>query len=314
MPDFGIFIPQVAISFDDLLARALEAERLGLHSMWVYDHLYSPGLPTTPSLEGWTLATALLARTTTLRVGHLVLNNNFRHPALLARMATTLDVISGGRLELGLGSGSYAAEHDEGGFPWGSFAARTERLREALEIITAMFSGGSAAFEGAHYRLSGLTNAPPPVQQPRPPIHVGGAGARTLPLIARYADVWNVPTYAVGSWDERNADLERECDAIGRDQRTIRRSLEAVLVVAEDEPALAEATERAQRRYAGPGWGLNEGGFIGTPEHVAERISAFADRGVSLFVFFPSDRGAGDMMALLAERVIPLVRTRAATG
>jgi alkanesulfonate monooxygenase SsuD/methylene tetrahydromethanopterin reductase-like flavin-dependent oxidoreductase (luciferase family) len=311
---FGIFIPQVGIEFDDLLARAQRVEELGIDSLWLYDHLYSPGLPATPSMEGWTAATALLARTSALRVGHLVLNNNFRHPALLARMATTLDRISNGRLDLGIGSGSYAPEHEEGGFPWGPMAERTERLREALEIITAMFSGAPTTFSGAHYRVAGLTNVPPPVQQPRPPIHIGGAGPRTLPLIARYADVWNVPTYAVGSWDERNANLARECEAIGRDPATIRRSLEAVLVLGEDEAALAEATQKAERRYAGAGWGLKEGGFIGTPDRLVERIGDFVEKGVSLFVFFPSDRGAGDMLSLLAEEVIPRVRRPAGSG
>src|SRR6185437_7200619 len=114
---------------------------------WIYDHLYAPMLPGEPAFEGWTLATALLARTTTMRVGHLVLCNNFRHPALLGRMATTLDVISGGRLELGLGSGSYPPEHQEAGIPWGSFGERSERLGEALEILTRMFAGPRTTFE-----------------------------------------------------------------------------------------------------------------------------------------------------------------------
>ena len=99
--ELGIYIPQVALDFDALLSRARTCEELGF-SFWLYDHLYTPGLPDQPALEGWTLATALLAQTTTLHVGHLVLNNNFRHPALLARMATTLALISGSRLELGL--------------------------------------------------------------------------------------------------------------------------------------------------------------------------------------------------------------------
>src|SRR5436305_7416148 len=129
---FGIYIPQVAFSYDDLLTRARHCEQLGIDRFWIFDHLYAPGLPGAAALEGWTLATALLANTTSLRVGHLVTCNNFRHPALLARMATTLDVISDGRLEFGLGSGSYEQEHHEAGLPWGSFGERSERLGEAL--------------------------------------------------------------------------------------------------------------------------------------------------------------------------------------
>src|SRR6202030_2286366 len=125
--DIGVIVPQVRLGYDELLYKARRGEALGLHSFWIYDHLYAPMLPTQPAFEGWTLATALLANTSTLRVGHLVLCNNFRHPALLAKMATTLDVISNGRLELGIGSGSYEAEHQEAGPPWGSFAERTRR-------------------------------------------------------------------------------------------------------------------------------------------------------------------------------------------
>jgi alkanesulfonate monooxygenase SsuD/methylene tetrahydromethanopterin reductase-like flavin-dependent oxidoreductase (luciferase family) len=166
----------------------------------MYDHLYAPGLPAQPSLEAWTLATALLARTSRLRVGHLVLCNNFRHPAVLAKMATTLDVISGGRLEFGISSGSVPDEHEQAGLPWGSPRERSERLGEALEIITRMFAmpattgpvtaGPTTTWAGKHYAVRDFPNLPPPVQQPRPPVHVGGAGPKlTLPLVARYADV-----------------------------------------------------------------------------------------------------------------------------
>src|SRR3954469_23526053 len=110
--EFGIYLPQLAIGFDDLVARALECERLGFDSLWLYDHLYAPGMPQAPSFEAWIAATGLLARTSRLRLGHLVNCNNFRHPVLLAKMATSLDVISAGRLEFGIGSGSIAEEHD----------------------------------------------------------------------------------------------------------------------------------------------------------------------------------------------------------
>ena len=120
--DFGIYVPQLAFGYDDVLGRARLCDELGISSLWLFDHLYGPELPDTPAFEGWTLATALLAQTTRLRVGHLVLCATFRHPALLAKMATTLDVISGGRLELGIGSGSYEPEHERAGIPWGTFA------------------------------------------------------------------------------------------------------------------------------------------------------------------------------------------------
>jgi alkanesulfonate monooxygenase SsuD/methylene tetrahydromethanopterin reductase-like flavin-dependent oxidoreductase (luciferase family) len=302
----GIYIPQVAATFDELLDRVVACERLGIDSFWLYDHLYAPGLPQHDALEGWTVATALLARTTTLRVGHLVLDNNFRHPALLAKMATTLDVISNGRLDLGIGSGSVGLEHDQGGFPWGTLAERTERLAEGLEIMTRMFTGEPTTFEGRWYQVHDVPNLPAPVQRPRPPIHVGGVGPKyTLPVVARYADVWNVPTYGLGVWREREPALVAECERIGRDPTEVRRSLEAVMVIAADEAGLAEVRPRAERRYAGPGWGLEEGGFVGTPPAIVDRIGAYIEQGVTLFVFFLADRGERDMMQLLAEEVMP---------
>jgi alkanesulfonate monooxygenase SsuD/methylene tetrahydromethanopterin reductase-like flavin-dependent oxidoreductase (luciferase family) len=304
--EVGVYIPQVSVTFEQLLARALLCEQLGYDSFWVYDHLYAPNLPGNDALEGWTLATALLARTTRLRVGHLVLDNNFRHPALLAKMATTLDVISGGRLDFGIGSGSYEPEHGEGGFPWGPLVERSARLEEALEIITRMFASERTTYDGQWYHVRDLPNLPQPVQQPRPPVHIGGIGERyTLPLVARFADVWNVPTYGLGVWRERGATLDAACDAIGRDPATVRRSLEAVLVVTDDDHALVDATARAERRYAGPGWGLAEGGFVGTPPAIVDRIGELMDEGMSLFVFFLADRGERDMLHLLAEEVIP---------
>jgi F420-dependent oxidoreductase-like protein len=304
--DFGIYVPQLAFGYDDVLARARLCEELGISSLWLFDHLYGPELPDTPALEGWTLATALLAQTTRLRVGHLVLCATFRHPALLAKMATTLDVISAGRLELGVGSGSYEAEHERAGIPWGSFAYRSELLGETLEILTRMFRGEPTTFDGEHFRLADLPNLPPPVQLPHPPIHVGGVGERrTLPLVARYADVWNVPTYALAELEHKREVLAAECERIGRDPSTIRTSLEAVMVLAPDEATLAEQLAKAERRFPGSGWGLHEGGYIGTPAAVVDRIGTLAERGVSSFVFFTSDRAAEPTLRLFAAEVMP---------
>jgi alkanesulfonate monooxygenase SsuD/methylene tetrahydromethanopterin reductase-like flavin-dependent oxidoreductase (luciferase family) len=304
--EVGLYLPQVAMSPDDVLRRATAADELGFHSLWLYDHLYAPGLPAQASFEGWTLASWLLARTTRLRVGHLVLCNNFRHPALLAKMATTLDVLSGGRVELGLGSGSVELEHRQAGLPWGTFAERSDRLGEALEVITQMMGGGPASFDGEHYTVADLPNLPPPVQQPRPPIHVGGVGPRrTLPLVARHADVWNVPTYGLAGWEERQRLLDAECERIGRDPATLRRAHEAVLVIAADDGALADARRLAERRYGGNGWGLEAGGYVGTPSMVLDRIAAAAERGISLFVFFTHDRAEPATLELLAEHVLP---------
>jgi alkanesulfonate monooxygenase SsuD/methylene tetrahydromethanopterin reductase-like flavin-dependent oxidoreductase (luciferase family) len=304
--EFGIYVPQVAFEYQAVLDRARLCEDLGFASLWLFDHLYGPELPDVPSFEGWTLATALLCATTRLRVGHLVLCSSFRAPALLGKMATTLDVISGGRLEFGIGSGSYQPEHDRAGIPWGTFAERSARLGEALEIITGMFSSPTTTVRGEHYRVHDLPNLPAPVQRPRPPIHVGGAGERyTLPLVARYADVWNLPTYAAGFFEAKHAVLVAACERIGRDPASIRCSQEAVLAIAADAAGLAEARATAERRFGGPGWGLDAAGFVGTPPAIVDKIGEYRDQGISSFVFFTHDRASEGTLHLLAEEVLP---------
>jgi F420-dependent oxidoreductase-like protein len=304
--EVGIYVPQVALSFDDVRHRAERCEQLGIRSLWLYDHLYGPGLPARPSLEAWTLATALLASTGTLRVGHLVLCNQFRHPALLAKMAATLDVVSGGRLDLGIGSGSYEPEHAQAGLPWGTVAERSERLAETLEILTQAFAADVVDFDGAHYTVRGLPSLPRPVQHPRPPIVVGGAGERrTLPLVARYADVWNVPTYALAELDRKVAVLRDHCERIGRDPASIRFSVEAVLGLAADDASLPSVRAVAERRFGDPGFGLHDGGLVGTAPAVVERLHALHDLGFDQVVLFTHDRASDETLERLASDVIP---------
>lgn len=304
--DFGIYVPQIGFSYDEIRARADLCEELGFHSLWFFDHLYGPELPRQPSFEAWTLATSVLAHTTRLRVGHLVLSNTFRHPVLLAKMATSLDVISGGRFELGIGSGSYPSEHERAGLRWGTARERSAELDEALAVITSMFENESSSFDGGYYRLRDMPNVPAPVQRPRPPIHVGGAGEKfTLPIVARYADVWNCPTYALGEFDAKLAALHRQCASAGRDPSTIRISHEAVMVLAERSTDLDDAMLLANRRFAGPMWGLAEGGYVGTPDTVVERIREQVDRGITFFVFFTHDRADPATLRRFAQHVMP---------
>jgi F420-dependent oxidoreductase-like protein len=304
----GIYVPQLAFGYDEMLERVRNTEALGFDSFWLYDHLYGPGLPDTPAFEGWTLATALLTETERVRVGHMVLCATFRHPGVLGKMATTLDVISNGRLNVGIGSGSYEAEHHEAGIPWDTLAYRSEILEETLEIVTSMFANEKTTFSGKHFTVTDLPNLPPPVQQPRPPIYIGGIGEkRTLPLVARFADVWNVPTYGLGELARKNEVLTQECERIGRDPSTIRRSLEAVMVVAADDAALAEARAKGARRFPGEGWGLHEGGYVGTPNQIVDRIGEHVALGLSEFIFFLHDRGAAPTLELLASEVLPQV-------
>jgi len=304
--DIGIYLPQVSRSYPEILAQARRVEQLGFRSFWLYDHLYTPAVPDRSSLEGWTLATALLGATTTLRIGHLVLNNNLRHPSLLAKMIATADVISEGRVEIGLGSGSYPLEHEQAGIEFGSLAHRSSRLGEALAIIDGMLTHEVYDFAGEHYRLEGLPCLPAPVQQPRPPVHIGGISERyTLPLVAQFADVWNVPTYGLTEWETKAKALDACCELIGRDPQLIRRSHQAVLVLAADDTALAAARQRAERHYPGPGWNVEAGGYVGTPDALVDHLGTMRERGIDQFIFLPFDRGDGDVLDLLAEDVSP---------
>ena len=289
--EVGIYLPQVGFTYDDVLERAQWVEEFGFHSLWLFDHIFFEGMPM-PTLEGWTLATALLAQTTTLRVGHLVLCANFRHPVLLGKMASTLDAISAGRLLLGLGSGSVQEEHLRAGIPWGSFGERTARLEETLATVTQMFAG-----------QHGVPNLPAPVQ--RPPVIVGGGGARTLELVARYADWWNCPTYSLGELDAKIGLLHEACARVGRDPSTIRLSTESVLALAQSEAELPSVRELAERRFGADGWGLHASEHIGTPEMVVPRLLEAVEKGVTFFVFFLHDRVSRATLQLLAEEVVP---------
>lgn len=304
--DIGVYVPQIAFSYQEVLHRALRCELLGIGSVWLYDHLYGPGMPEVPSLEAWTLATALLGRTERLRVGHMVLCNQFRHPAVLAKMATTLDQISAGRLQLGIGSGSIEDEHDRTGLEWGTFAQRSERLGETLEILTQAFAEGKVDFAGKHYTVRDMPIVPGAVQQPRPPIVVGGVGEKyTLPLVARYADVWNVPTYALGELEHKASVLRSICADIGRDPDSIVLSVEAVMALAPDDASLPEVRETAERRFAGSGFGLHDGGLIGTPAVIVDRLHELQELGFGQVVLFTHDRASDETLELLASSVLP---------
>jgi alkanesulfonate monooxygenase SsuD/methylene tetrahydromethanopterin reductase-like flavin-dependent oxidoreductase (luciferase family) len=304
--DIGVYVPQMGFSYADMLHRAQRCEELGIGSLWLYDHLYGPGVPDISSLEAWTLATALLGRTERLRVGHMVLCNQFRHPAVLAKMATTLDQIAGGRLQLGIGSGSIEDEHRRCGLPWGPPSERSQRLAETLEILTQAFAEGVIDHSGRHYQVQRMPIVPGPVQQPRPPLIVGGVGEKyTLPLVARYADVWNVPTYALGELEHKASVLRSLCAEIGRDPAEIVLSVEAVMALAPDDASLAEVRALAERRFGVPEFGLHEGGLVGTPARIVDRIEELRALGFGQIVLFTHDRASDQTLDLLASEVLP---------
>ncbi|BBY78052.1 LLM class F420-dependent oxidoreductase [Mycolicibacterium parafortuitum] len=305
-PEIGVYLPQMGFSFDDVLHRARRCEDLGIDSLWLYDHLYGPGMPEYPSMEAWTLATALLSRTERLRVGHMVLCNQFRHPVTLAKMATTLDQISGGRLTLGIGSGSIEDEHRRAGLPWGTVGQRSALLGETLQILQQAFTAERIDFAGEHFTVTDFPVKPGPVQKPGPPIVVGGVGEKfTLPLVARYADVWNVPTYALDQIEPKIAALRSICAEIGRDPDSIVLSIEAVMALAPDASSLPAVRGLAEKRFGGPGFGLHDTGLIGTADQIVDRLGKLAEMGFRQIVLFTHDRCSDQTLELLAAKVVP---------
>jgi alkanesulfonate monooxygenase SsuD/methylene tetrahydromethanopterin reductase-like flavin-dependent oxidoreductase (luciferase family) len=219
---FGICTDQ-NLPFETLVERWQYFERLGLDSVWDCDHFNQPSRPDGPYFEGWTLLAALAARTTRIRVGVLVSSNTFRHPALLAQQAVTLDHVSNGRLELGLGAGWFVPEHERFGLPFPPPGERVGRFREAVEIVDSLLRHEATTFEGRYYRLTEASVRPAPLQKPRPPLTLGAHRPRMLRICAEYADRWN-SFGTVEEMRERNELLDQACAAVGREPREIRRS------------------------------------------------------------------------------------------
>lgn len=288
-PHVGVFLPQLRMSFATIEERVLAAEEAGYHSVWFMDHLAPPAAPDADCFEAWTLATAVGARTSSIRIGHLVLCNQFRHPALLAKMAATLDVLTGGRLELGIGWGSVREELRAWGIGDEPAPVRAERLREALEVLRLLFTGERVSYRGRHYRLDDVAARPTPVNG-RVPIHIGGGGPKlTMPLVREFADWWNCPSYAV----ERLPDLRPLAGAA-------RVSVQHPVGLAPSSAARDEVADTARRRFGS--WG---GLLCGTPDEVAAALRAEADAGVELFVLQFSDFGTPATLRLFATEVLP---------
>ncbi|SEG92989.1 Flavin-dependent oxidoreductase, luciferase family (includes alkanesulfonate monooxygenase SsuD and methylene tetrahydromethanopterin reductase) [Thermomonospora echinospora] len=288
----GLYLPQVRMDFAAIERRARAAEECGFHSVWFIDHLAPPAGRDLDMLDAWTVATAVAMRTERLRVGHLVLCAEFRHPALLAKMAASLDVLSGGRLELGLGWGSVARELTDYGFTDPGPAARAGRLAETIDILRLLWSGEPVDFDGEHWTLRAAVCRPRPVDG-RVPIHIGGAGSRlTMPLVASRADWWNCPSSAA----DRLAELRPSAGAA-------RISIQHPIGLAASSATRDEVVETTRRRFGA--WG---GVVAGTPDEVAEALSRERAAGAELFVCQFHDFGTPETIRLFAEEVLPALR------
>ena len=288
-PWFGLHCPSYThpgTSSADLFAQTVEqaqaAEAAGFGLVTVMDHLNQiPGIgvPTEPMLEGWSVLAALARETKTVRLSTLVSGVTYRNPALLAKTATTLDVISGGRAVFGLGAAWYEAEHHAFGFDFPPIKERMDRLDEALTIVRGMFTAERSSFEGAHYRTVDVINIPRPVQPGGPRILVGGGGEqRTLRIAAKHADLAHWFPLGMEALNRKTDLLRSYAEEIGRDPAAIERTMAAPVVVGEDEAsarALLDAMAPDRRPFL----------FAGTPEQAANELRPYLDAGFTGFTF-----------------------------
>ena len=251
-PSFGIMTAPAQVAYDDVLRVWDEADGITqIEHAWLFDHLMPlGGDPNGPTFEGWTLLSALAARTERLRLGVMVTSNRFRPPAMLAKIAATVDAVSGGRLEFGIGAGSRPdvplarREYAAHGLPFHDAAHAVGSLAEACTIIRRLWTETEPFdFQGDYHRLTGAFCGPKPVQRPHPPITVGGQATPTLRVVAKHADRWNMPGGGIDKAIERSATLDRLCDEIGRNPAEITRSI--VLPVSYDRPDGTRRTIRA---------------------------------------------------------------------
>jgi len=331
MADFGVMLPVMipsgpkpwplysALQYDyprldlDLVKEvAIEAESLGYHSVWVSDHLSRASCRERP--ECWTMMTWLAALTQRVRIGSMVLCNLYRHPALLAKMASTLDVLSGGRLEFGIGACWAEDECLDRGMGWPSNASRLRMMREAVEICKGLWTQETTNYEGRYYQLKNVYSEPKPLQKPHPPIMIGGGGEYlTLKIVARHADKSNFGG-RLGDLTRRMNVLRRYCERVGRDYDSIEKTCNISVVV---QPTREEYLEDMRRRYAADGAQGNfddwlekaEAFYIaGTPEECLEQLKPYVDLGVSMFVIRFGDIPSLNGMKLFSEEVAPKLR------
>lgn len=304
---FGVFLLPVGVTFSEVRDRAQAMDELGFYSLWLPDHMWMRGFPDRSYLEVWSTLCALAPVTKRLRLGTLVLCNSFRNPALVAKMASTLDCASGGRLELGLGAGWMEEEYRGYGYVFPSAKMRIEQLDEGLEVIRRLFTQERADFQGKYYSLEQAVNDPKPVQKPHPPITVGGAGEKLLlRVVATHADRWNCPMNAAPEIKRKIEALERHCRRVGREMSQITISEQCLVVLGRDRRDFEAKWADAKQAWAGFA-DLNNFAVSGTPERVAETLRRKVAAGVTLFAVMFSDGAHPETLRLFAEQVTPAV-------
>jgi len=323
---FGAFTPQgwrldlvdidTSAHWSTMVDVTKRAESLGFTSAWVYDHFHTVPVPTQEvTYEAWTLMAALASVTDTIRLGQMCTCNGYRHPAYLAKVAASIDVISGGRVEMGIGGGWYEHEYLAYGYPFPKPSVRLGELDEAVQIMRKMWTEDEASFTGKHYSIDGAICQPKPVQDPMIPMWIAGGGEQlTLRTAAKYADYTNFGG-TLDSFIEKSAVLERHCENVGRDFTDITRSVNFNVLIGSSTADVDAEVARLYSHYgsviddaeqAVDRWFGDLGTAKGTPDQIVEHLKAYEDAGMEYaIIYFADSAYTSASMELFAAEVMP---------
>ncbi len=302
------------LGWQDFLEICQACDEMGYHGFYPSDHLMQIQQGRGPSpqrLEGLTVVAAMSGHTKNLRLGMLVMNNNLRHPVITAKMINTIDHASGGRAELGIGAGNLPQEFEVHGIEWHPFHERVDRLDEALSVIRALWTEEPASFSGKYYSLHDAPMMPKPVQQPHPPIIVGGTGERTMRVAAKHATDYN----QIAPLEDVKANLakmEAVCSEMGRDFSQMRHSVQLQIKLSDSKEGVDQTVARGallasrpSKRYKDPETQTRDSMLLGSVAAVKEQVDRWTDAGINHFILMtprPFDRG---MMKRFAAEVAP---------
>jgi len=317
-PIFGVFIPQgwkmelagiegAQAQWQTSVDVAVLAEKLGYDSIWVYDHFHNVPKPAQEAVfECWTTIAAISQRTSRIRLGQMVGCNSYRNPGLLAKITSTVDVISGGRLDWGIGAGWYESEYKGYGYEFAKPSDRIGMLRETVEIVKSMWTNAETNYDGKFYKMSRANCDPKPLQQPTPPVWIGGGGEQlTLRVVAEHADVSNFGS-SLEEFTKKRAILQDHCRIIGRDEDTIRKTISSEVFIRETEKEIIEAGSK--NLWGEPAESWRAKALVGTPEQVSEKIQKYLDAGCTGFSPWCADYPSTETLELFATKVIPNFR------
>jgi F420-dependent oxidoreductase-like protein len=317
-PLFGVFVPQgwkmelagiegAENKWNKAVEIAVLAEQLGFDSIWVYDHFHNVPVPAHEAVfECWTTIAAISQRTSRIRLGQMVGCNSYRNPGLLAKITSTVDVISGGRLDWGIGAGWYENEYRGYGYEFKKPSDRIGMLRETVEIVKSMWTNAETTYDGKYYKMERANCDPKPLQQPTPPVWIGGGGEKvTLRVVAEHADVSNFGS-SVEEFVRKREILKGHCAAIGRVEETIRKTVSSEVFIRETEKEIIEAGSRSLWGEPAESWRAKA--LVGTPEQVSEKIQRYLDAGCTGFVPWCPDYPSTETLELFARHVMPNFR------